>query len=99
MTTDEKSELLREVSRCLRPATEVRKVVVFGSFLSSDSPNDMDVAVFVDGGISYLDIAMKLRRLAEPVARWIPLDIIPVRPDAKGAILDAIAQGTVVYER
>lgn len=99
MTPEDKSQLLSEVSRCLRPADEVRKVVVFGSFLRSDSPNDMDVAVFVDGGLSYLDIAVKLRRLAEPVARRIPLDIVPIRPDAKGAILDEIAQGTVVYER
>jgi predicted nucleotidyltransferase len=99
MTTDHKERLKAALARCLAQAGEVRKVVIFGSFLSSDSPNDMDVAVFVDEGQKYIPLAQKLRRLARPVSASIPLDIIPVRPNATGVLLDEIATGEVVYER
>jgi len=32
---------------------EVRRVVVFGSFVTSDDPQDLDIAVFQDSDESY----------------------------------------------
>ena len=94
-----KDALKQELARCLGQAPEVRRIVVFGSFLHSESPRDMDVAVFQDTREAYLPLALKYRRLARPVSDQIPLDIIPLRPDASGALLDEIAQGEVIYER
>lgn len=79
---------------------EVRKVVVFGSFLTSTAPNDLDVAVFQDSDESYLPLALKYRRLLRPIADQIPVDVIPVRPDASASeFLAEIDKGRVIYER
>ena len=99
MNTRLKNELKREVVRRLAQAQEIRKIVVFGSFLHSESPGDMDVAVFQDSGETYLPLALKYRRMAKPVSDRIPLDIIPLRPGAAGPLMDEINKGEVIYER
>ncbi len=99
MTQTTKDSLMCQIAECLRPATEIRKIVVFGSFVSSDAPNDMDVAIFVDCDMDYLPLALKYRRMTDSVADEIPLDIIPVRPGATGMFVDEIAKGEVIYER
>ena len=99
MTDYDKAALKRQLASCLAEAPEVKKVVVFGSFLTSEEPNDMDVAVFVDRGKPYLPLAVELRRMARPVSKQISLDIIPIRPDASGDFLDEIYRGEVIYER
>ncbi len=99
MTDDRKAELLRAAVECLKPAPEIRKIVVFGSFLTSESSHDLDIAIVQDSDEGYLPLALKYRRMARPVAERIPLDIIPLRKDATGAFMDEIDQGEVVYER
>ena len=46
----------------LKTEREVCRIVVFGSFVNSDNPHDMDVAVFQDSDEKYLPLAMKYRR-------------------------------------
>ncbi|MGD0089033.1 MAG: nucleotidyltransferase domain-containing protein [Planctomycetota bacterium] len=99
MTSETKADLKREIAHCLMHAAEIHKVVVFGSFLASASPNDMDVAVFQDSGQSYLSLALKYRRMARRVSERIALDIIPLRSGASGAFLAEINRGEVIYER
>jgi len=99
MTPLHKDALKRQAATCLASAPEVRRVVVFGSFLTSDTPRDMDIAVFQDSDEPYLPLALRYRRLARPLSRQIPLDIIPVRENASGPLLQEINQGEVVFER
>jgi len=74
--------------------------VVFGSFLHSDDPHDLDVAVFQDSEQAYLPLALKYRKKTREIAHRIPLDIVPLRAGAKdGLFLDAIERGKVIYER
>ena len=101
MTWNQKDKDLikQEVAALLRGEPEVRKVVVFGSFLNRVDPNDLDVAVFQDTDETYLPLALKYRRLLRPVAARIPLDVIPVRAGvAGGQFLREIERGEVVYE-
>ncbi|MFH0729784.1 MAG: nucleotidyltransferase domain-containing protein [Pseudomonadota bacterium] len=96
----EKQELTKQLVASLRAENDIRKVVIFGSFLSSDHPNDMDVAVFQESAESYLKLAMKYRKLTRAVSKKIQLDIFPVRLDASNtAILSEIEHGEVVYEK
>ncbi len=96
----EKEGIEVELAHCLRREKEVRKVVVFGSFLTHDDPADLDVAIFQDSSETYLPLAMKYRRLTRSIARRIPLDVIPVRFGvAGGQFLQEIQKGRVVYER
>ena len=89
---------MRKVAECLAKASEVRKIVVFGSFLVNEYPNDMDIAVFQDSDESYIRLAMKYRALARPVSAEIPLDIIPLKQNTTGSFLDEVNSGEVIYE-
>lgn len=101
MLTDKQKNLLKqELVASLRPEKEVRRIVIFGSFLSSDDPHDMDIAVFQDSDEKYLPLAMKYRRKTRDIARRIALDIIPLRADAGSEFfMDEIEQGETIYER
>ncbi len=100
MNIEEKQGILREVVASLSPEREVRRIVVFGSFLKTESPQDLDVAVFQDSTESYLPLALKYRGRTRHIARRIPMDIVPVRPNARASsFLSEIQAGEVVYER
>jgi len=99
-TTQQKEQIKRDLAACLSREKEVRKVVVFGSFLTSETPNDLDVAIFQDSDEPYLPLAVKYRRLLRRIADQIPIDVIPVRPSgAGGQFLAEIQKGEVIYER
>ena len=96
----DKEAVKKDVVRCLAGAKEIRRIVVFGSFLTSDAPNDIDVAVFQESKAPYLELAMKYRKMLRPVFRKIAVDVIPVRPDPEQtSFLGEIEAGEVVYER
>ncbi|MBN1425917.1 nucleotidyltransferase domain-containing protein [Candidatus Fermentibacteria bacterium] len=100
MTEQDKQAVKRMLAQCLSRDREVTKVVVFGSFLTSETPHDIDVAVFQDSGEGYLPLALRYRKRTRAVSRIIPLDIIPVGSRAgSGPFLAEIAKGEVIYER
>jgi len=100
LSTEEKRLLARKLVEALSGEDEVRRIVVFGSFLHSDNPHDMDIAVFQDSDEKYLSLAMKYRRKTRDLSRTIPLDIIPLKDGVRdGLFLDEIEQGEVIYER
>jgi predicted nucleotidyltransferase len=99
MSGEIKEVVKREIAARLSSFPEVRRVVIFGSFVTSDDPHDLDVAVFQDSDENYYPLAMKYRRTLRNVARMIPLDVIPVRPDPKGGpFMQEIEKGEVLYE-
>jgi predicted nucleotidyltransferase len=99
LSENQKDELKRDLVECLKREPEVRKIVVFGSFLQSESPNDVDVAVFQDSSESYLPLALKYRRNVRSITSRIPIDIIPVKAGAgTGIFLSVIESGEIIYE-
>ena len=50
VTLKEKQELKNKIVASLKGEKDIRKVVIFGSFLHSDNPRDIDVAVFQESG-------------------------------------------------
>ena len=100
VAVDEKQALKRQLVTCLKGDKRIRKIIIFGSFLDSEDPGDMDVAVFQESRKGYLELALKYRKMVKNVAVEIPVDIFPVRPDAAdAAILTEIENGEVIYER
>ena len=100
VTLNEKLELKKQLVTCLKGDKDIRKVVIFGSFITTDDPKDMDVAVFQESREGYLALSMKYRKLTRQIGNKIPLDIFPIRPDAKDtSILSEIENGEVIYER
>jgi len=99
-TEDQKESLKEHLVSCLKGEKEIRKIVIFGSFIKSPDPHDIDVAVFQDSNEKYLSLAMKYRRITRAIARVLPLDIIPIKAQASdGTFMDEIAQGEIIYER
>jgi len=100
ISIERKKDLKRELVERLQMAPEILKIIIFGSFLVDDAPNDIDIAIVQNSKLPYLTLAMKYRKLTRSVARQLPLDIIPLKTGAiDSSILDAIAQGEVIYER
>jgi predicted nucleotidyltransferase len=100
ISLNEKQKLKNQLIACLKEDPDIRKVVIFGSFVTSNSPRDMDVAVFQESGEGYLKLSLKYRKLTRSVSNRIPLDIFPIRIDAdRASILSEIDNGEVVYER
>jgi predicted nucleotidyltransferase len=100
LRAQQKRFLAEQFIASLAEEREVCRIVIFGSFLHSDDPHDLDVAVFQDGDEKYLPLALKYRKKTRAIARVIPLDIIPLKAGVKdGLFLDEIEQGEVIYER
>ncbi len=99
-TEQQKQSLKRQLVSLLETEKEVCRIVIFGSFLSSNDPQDIDVAIFQDSDEKYLPLAMKYRRKTRDIARSIPLDILPLKAGVQGEVfMDEIEQGEVIYER
>ncbi len=95
-----KERLKKEIVEQLIDFPEIRKVVIFGSFLFSDEPNDLDIAVFQDSDESYYPLAMKYRKKLRAVANKIPIDVVPICKNPENAsFLKEIENGEVLYER
>lgn len=100
LTDKEKDSIKQELGTALSQEAEVRRVVVFGSFVTSSDPHDLDLAVFQDSDDEYLTLAMRYRRDLRPIARRIPIDVFPLKADVStDPFLEEIEQGEVVYER
>jgi uncharacterized protein len=95
-----KDALKQEIIKCLKLEKEIKKIIIFGSFLDSENPNDIDVAIFQDSSKTYLSLAMKYRRLTRDIARSIPVDIIPIKSNVSdSSFLSEIEAGELIYER
>ncbi|HUV63351.1 MAG TPA: hypothetical protein VMW24_05590 [Sedimentisphaerales bacterium] len=101
MFTEEQKQLLKQrLVSSLKTEREVCRIVIFGSFVNSNDPHDLDVAVFQDSDEKYLPLALKYRRKTRDIARMIPMDILPLKAGVQGdTFLDEIDRGEVIYER
>lgn len=100
MELTEKETIKKELVSCLSANQDVNKIVIFGSFFTAENPKDLDVAVFQSSTEGYIPLAMRYRKQTRTIAKKIPIDIFPVKADAKNnSLLSEIADGEVVYER
>ena len=101
MFTEPQKQLLKQqLVSTLKTEEEVCRIVIFGSFINSDDPHDLDVAVFQDSNEKYFPLAMKYRRKTREIARMIPMDILPLKAGIQGEMfLDEIKRGEEIYER
>jgi len=79
--------------------SEVNKVVLFGSFVKSNNPNDIDIAIIQNSNDNFLTLSLKYRKVLRDLSKLIPLDIVPIKQNSTGSFFDEIHKGKVVYER
>ncbi len=99
MKVSKKEEIKRQIKNILSKEQEIQKIIVFGSFINSEAPNDIDIAVFQNSDGHYLALSMKYRKLIRKVIDNIPYDVIPIQPNATGSFLKDIQTGEVIFER
>ena len=100
ISAQEKNEIKKNLISCLSSEKEIYKIVIFGSFISSISPNDVDVAIFQNSNDNYINLAMKYRRKIRDISKKIPIDIIPLRKDITNCdFLSEILRGEVIHEK
>jgi predicted nucleotidyltransferase len=93
-----KKNLTEEITKSLLAFSEIDKIVLFGSFVKSSTPNDIDIAIFQNSDDNYLTLSMKYRKALRGISSQIPLDVIPVKTGSKGIFLKEIEKGKVIYE-
>ena len=100
MLSKKQKEMLKEqIKKLLSNEEEVQRIVVFGSFVGADEPNDIDIAVFQNSDTEYLSLSLKYRKLLRSLITTIPYDVIPIHSHAKGHFLEHIKSGDVIFER
>lgn len=100
MTKKFKENIKNELKNILGSEKEIDKIILFGSFIYSDNPNDVDIAVFQTSIDNYLDLALKYKKLTRKISKKIPLDIIPIKSGVKSnSFMTEIESREVIYER
>jgi uncharacterized protein len=95
-----KVEVKNQIVDSLKGEEEVERIIIFGSFNKSDSPNDIDIAVVQNSSEDYLTLALKYRRLIRsiPKAFGIAVDIFPILENNNNDFfLNEVASGEVIY--
>lgn len=78
---------------------EIDKVILFGSFIKSNNPNDIDIAIVQNSNDNFLTLSLKYRKVLRNLSKTIPLDIVPIKANTNGVFLEEINKGQVVYEK
>lgn len=101
MAHTDKEQLKHDLVDALGDDQKIEKIVVFGSFTHSPTPHDMDIAVFCNSSDDYLTLAMALRKKLRPLAKIIPIDLLPITIpfDPAAEFMSEINKGEVVYEK
>jgi predicted nucleotidyltransferase len=100
LNNENKEEIKRQVIASLKSELEIQKIIIFGSYLNSDNPKDIDIAIIQDSEQPYLSLALKYRKLMRKLAKRIPLDVIPINSESPANwFLDEINSGELIYER
>lgn len=95
-----KIELKSRIVNSLKGQKEIERIIIFGSFNRSDSPNDIDIAVVQNSSDNYLTLALKYRKLIRNITKEIAVDIFPiVRKNENIFFKNEVETGEVIYAR
>jgi len=99
MTKKLKTKYIESIRDQLSQFIEINKIIIFGSFIKSKNPNDIDIAIIQNSDNNFLTLSLKYRKVLRELSKQIPLDIVPLKENAKGAFMDEIKNGKIIYER
>ena len=95
----QKELIKNRIKEQLSKEQEIQQIVLFGSFVRSSEPNDIDIAIFQNSTESYLTLALKYRKLMREIANMLPVDVIPLKISATGLFIKEIESGETIYEK
>jgi uncharacterized protein len=95
-----KDEVKNKIVNSLKEQKEIERIIIFGSFNKSDSPNDIDIAVVQNSNENYLTLALKYRKLIRNISKEIAIDIFPIsEKNDNSFFINEVASGEVIYAR
>jgi len=95
-----KVEVKNKIVDSLKGQDEVKRIIIFGSFNTSDFPNDIDIAVVQNSSENYLTLALKYRKLIRSIAKEIAVDIFPIlEKNNNSFFINEVSSGEVIYAR
>ena len=95
-----KEEVKNKIVNSLKEQKEIERIIIFGSFNNSDSPNDIDIAVVQNSNENYLTLALKYRKLIRNISKEIAIDIFPISEKNENSFfINEVASGEVIYAR
>ncbi len=97
----DKQNIRRQLRTAFIDDGTIEKIVIFGSFIDSESPNDLDLAVFCNSSDDYPTLSLALRKKLRDISSIIPIDLVPIAMpcDPLAAFRQEINKGEVVYEK
>ena len=99
LTDNNKVNFINIIKDKLSQFQEVNKIILFGSFVNSNHPNDIDIAIVQNSNDNFLTLSLKYKKVLRELSKMIPLDIVPIKENSKGVFLEEINKDQVVYER
>ncbi len=99
LTSANKLNFINTIKEKLSQFSEINKIILFGSFVKSKNPNDIDIAIVQNSNDNFLTLSLKYRKVLRNLSKTIPLDIVPIKANTNGVFLDEINKGQIVYER
>ena len=99
LSEDKKYNFIEIIKSQLSQFSEISKIVLFGSFVKSSEPNDIDIAIVQNSNDNYLKLSLKYRKVLRDLSKQIPLDIVPIKQGANGIFFFLLNKGLVIYER
>ena len=99
VSNTQKENIKSQIRERLSKEQEIQKIVLFGSFVNSNNPNDIDIAIFQNSNEKYLPLSLKYRKLIRDISRILPIDVIPLKANAQGSFINEIEAGEIIYER
>ena len=98
--TMNKVEVKNKIVASLKGQKEIERIIIFGSFNKSDSPNDIDIAVVQNSSENYLTLALKYRKLLRDISKEIAIDIFPILDkNSNNFFSNEVSSGEVIYAR
>jgi len=95
-----KIQMKEEIVSSLKGEKEIERIIIFGSFNKSESPNDIDIAVIQDSSENYLSLALKYRKLIRNISKEIAIDIFPIVSKTENSFFKKeVELGEVIYAR
>ncbi len=99
LTKTSKAKFINIIKDNISQFDEVSKIVLFGSFVKSNEPNDIDIAIIQNSNENFLSLSLKYRKVLRDLSKKIPLDIIPIKANSEGSFWEEINKGQIVYEK
>jgi len=100
LSPNEKENIKKKIVEKLGHRKEIDKIIIFGSFVNSENPKDIDLAIFQNSDETYLSLSLKYRKAIREISKSIPVDVFPIISQrSNDFVLNEIESGEVIYER